>query len=283
MMKNHRSQSPSLAAALLTSYVLLGCQKGATEGESRAAAAAPAPGATASAATAQPAPAAAEPEEPSAPSLPVRSLVLKPSFVASSGPFAAGTAFALREPRAPGGVVVLSCHHIFGPAGGLAEDVAGHALPAFIQKASVTDQDGKTFGLGPVLPVPYAKMFHPPTRDASADVSVFQAPAELAPSALELAPALPEKDEPVWLLARVTGQSELVWPAVAFFVTDTFFVYQFESRTIDQRATSGAPVVNARGQLVAVHLGGNPVQDVVRGVGTPLPSLRRALEAALAK
>jgi hypothetical protein len=273
------------AALLLASCALLGC-KGSRESGAHAAANTPASSSAATEpnAATEPAP-STSPAAPAAaaPKLPVRSLILGPSFVAASGPFAAGTAFPLREPRAPSGVLVLSCHHIFGPLGGLAADVAGSALPAFIQKASVADQDGKTFALGPVLPVPNAKTFHPPTRDASADVSVFQAPAELAHGALELAPALPEKGERVWLLARVSGQSELVWPAVAFFVTDTFFVYQFDSPTIDLRGTSGAPVVNAKGQLVAVNLGGNPVQDVVRGAGTPLPSLRRALDVALAK
>lgn len=275
-----KHQRLELRAGVLLLAAFLGCKQASSEGEPRAAAA------TSAAASPAPPPSvpAAEPAAAvpvAAPALPVRSLILDPSFVAASGPFAAGTAFPLRAPGAASGVVVLSCHHIFGPAGGLATDIAGSALPAFIQRASVTDQDGKAFALGPVLPVPHAKVFHPPTRDASADVSVFQAPAELAPSALELAPGLPEKGERVWLLARVAGQSELVWPAVAFFVTDTFFVYQFDSKTIQLRATSGAPVVNAKGQLLAVHLGGNPVQDVVRGVGTPVPSLRRALEAAL--
>lgn len=260
---------------LLITCTLLGCNKGVPESKPNAAALTPAGAEQASIPAAE--------LEPSVPPLSVPSVVLHPSFKAASGPFAAGTAFALREPRAPGGVVVLSCHHIFGPLGGLAADIAGTDLPAFIQEASVTDQDGKTFSLGPVLPIPYAKTFHPPTRDASADVSVFQAPADLAPAALELAPSLPEKGARVWLLARVSGRSELVWPAVTFYVTDTLFVYQFESADIDLRGTSGAPVVNDRGQLVAINLGGNPVQDVVRGAGTPLPSLRRALDVALAK
>lgn len=268
--------------ALLTACVVLGCNKGSPETETRAAAATPA---TATPATTTPATSEPSTPVPSAgpPALPVRSLVLHPSFVGKSGPFAAGTAVPVRAPGAPSGVVVLSCHHIFGPMGGLGADVPASDLPAFIQKATVTDQDGKAFTLGPALPVAHARTFTVTTRDASGDVSVFQAPAELAPHALELAPALPQKDERVWLLARVEGQTELMWPATVFYVTDSFLVYQFDSTTISFRATSGAPVVNAKGQLVAINLGGNPVQDVVRGFGTPAPSLRRALEVALPK
>jgi hypothetical protein len=210
----------------------------------------------------------------------VRSLILDPSFVAKSGPFAAGTAFPLRWSGAPGGVVVLSCHHIFGPMGGLAADVEPSALPTFIEKASVTDRDGKSYTLGPALAVAHAKTFNIMLRDAGNDVSVFRAPAELAPHALELAAALPAKGERVWLLARVQGQTELMWPAAAFFVSDSFLVYQFDSTTVDLRATSGAPVVNAQGRLVAINLGGNPYQGSVRGFGTPVTGVRRALEAA---
>src|SRR5688572_20344934 len=102
--------------------LLLGCNK--ERSETHAAASTPRPSGAAPTAAATD---AAEPatEEPAsvapaaAPSLPVRSLILDPSFVAKSGPFAAGTAFPLRWSGAPGGVVVLSCHHIFGPMGGL--------------------------------------------------------------------------------------------------------------------------------------------------------------------
>jgi hypothetical protein len=39
-------------------------------------------------------------------------------------------------------------------------------------------------------------------------------------------------------------------------------------------------VVNGKGQIVALNLGGGAVDGVIRGFGIPLPSLRRALTQA---
>jgi hypothetical protein len=261
------------AALALFALGLLSC-KGSHAGQGEKPASSETP------ATAAPSLAEPQPSQPAAPPpIAARSLILQPSFVAASGPFAAGKAVPVRAAAAPNGVVVLSCHHIFGPSGGLPAQLEASALPGFIKKASVADLDGKTFELGPALVVPHAKEFTLP--DAGGDVSVFQAPKELAARALDLAPGLPQAGERVWLMASLEGRTELLQPANVTGAADKIVVYQFDSADLDLNGTSGGPVVNAQGQLVALNLGGGPMQGVLRAFGIPVPSLRRALTAAL--
>jgi len=261
------------AALALSVLGLSSCNKGARDSDADRAAASDTRAATAG----QPSGTAAQ--APTPPSIAARALILQPSFVATSGPFAAGKAVPVRAAAAPNGVVVLSCHHIFGPLGGLQHQIEASALPAFIQKASVADLDDKVYDLGPVLLVPHAQPFKLP--DVGGDVSVFQAPSELAPRALELAPSLPTQDERIWLVASLPGRTELLHPATVQHAADNFLVYQFDSADLALPGTSGSPLVNAKGQLVALNLGGGPIQGVLRAFGIPVPSLRRALAAAL--
>jgi hypothetical protein len=110
---------------------------------------------------------------------------------------------------------------------------------------------------------------------------VFRAPIALAARALVLAPSLPRKDERVWLVSSLVEGTELVHPARVFYAADNLLTYQFDSADLQLRATSGAPIVNARGQLIALNLGGRPIQGVLRGFGVPAPSIKKALGEAL--
>ena len=55
-----------------------------------------------------------------------------------------------------------------------------------------------------------------------------------------------------------------------------WLLYGFDER-IELRATSGAAVVNAQGQVVAVHAGGGEENGQVVGVGTPVTKFMGAL------
>ncbi|HWO09020.1 MAG TPA: hypothetical protein VNN80_06055 [Polyangiaceae bacterium] len=214
------------------------------------------------------------------PSIAARSFVFLPNFVTTRGPLNAGKAVPVRAPTAPNGVVVLSCLHIFGPMGGLPEQLTASALPGAVQQAFLLDLDGKKFDIGPALLVADAKPFE--QQDASGDVSVFRAPAELASRALELAAGLPKKGEQVWLVSSlVSGSAELMHPARVYYAADKALSYKFDSADLELRATSGAPVVNGKGQIVALNLGGGNNQGELFGFGIPVTSLRHALSEAL--
>jgi hypothetical protein len=223
-----------------------------------------------------------------APALSAEAFAFQPSFATSAGnEFQAGKLVIAKVPSAPGGLLGLSCIHIFGPDGGLPSQIASDALPKFLKKTTLIAADGGRTELGAPLPVPGARPFVSDGRslpNASTDLSVFRAPAELADHALELAAGDPAVGDRVWLLARLAGGAPpdvYLHPAHVRVVSDKLLGYEFENSQLNLNATSGAPVVNAQGKVVALNIGGGLRGGKLNVFGNPIGSMRKKIEATL--
>ncbi|WP_404307559.1 hypothetical protein [Neorhodopirellula lusitana] len=111
----------------------------------------------------------------------------------------------------------------------------------------------------------------------SGDVVVFipQESKELNP--ISISDTDPEKGDVVWLLSPNLANDSLVHRAISVSVIhDGFLVYEFDEPIVIA-GTSGAPIVNEEGLIVAVHRGGGTNDGKTIGVGTLanrfLPSL----------
>ena len=221
-------------------------------------------------------------DEPT-PELLAAAFVFQPSFVVDGGVYKAGKAVAVKVPGAPGGVMVLSCMHILGPAGGMPRQLQARDVPTSVKQTTLIDIHGKEIAIGPALAVPGAKPFALP--DASTDISAFAAPAFLASRALELAPEKPSIGDSVWLLARLIGGAPptmLLHHAHVRQSDDKMLGYEFENNRLNLTATSGAAVLNARGQVVGLHLGGGLVGNKLNVFANPITSVRKKIELVLA-
>ena len=222
------------------------------------------------------------------PALAAAGFAFQPSFATSAGnEYQAGKLVIAKVPSAPGGLLGLSCIHIFGPEGGLARQIASDALPAFIKKTTLIAADGGRTEIGAVLAVPGA---HPSVSDGrslpnpSTDLSVFRVPAELATHALELAADEPAVGDRVWLLARLVGGAAAdvyLHPAHVRVSNDKILGYEFENSQLNLTATSGAPVVNAQGKIVALNIGGGLTGGKLNVFGNPVVSVRKKIDATL--
>lgn len=221
------------------------------------------------------------------PALSAASFAFQPSFATSDGQdFQAGKMVIARVPSAPGGLLGLSCIHIFGPDGGLARQIGSTDLPAFVKKTTLIAHDGGRIEMGAAFAVPGARPFSHGRGlpDASTDLSLFRAPSELATHALELASDDPAAGDRVWLLARVAGGAApdvFLHPAHVRLANDQILVYEFENNQLNLTATSGAPVVNAQGKIVALNLGGGLTGGKLNVFGNPISSVRKKIEATL--
>lgn len=73
----------------------------------------------------------------------------------------------------------------------------------------------------------------------------------------------------VWLVSEVIGSQSLVHSATVEGIQDGWLIYRFD-QPLELRATSGAPVVDALGEVVAINAGGGDDNGKTFGAGTPV-------------
>ncbi|WP_299407665.1 serine protease [Acaryochloris sp. IP29b_bin.148] len=214
-----------------------------------------------------------QPEEPTILGTSPEQAWVRPSFKGPDGQFGAGTAFVVSQDNA---VFLLTAHHLFGPAGGLDREYTWSEMPTFsasgenpLSKVSVV--------AGQALPVKGARGMQ--GTQVNADLAIFPVQSNSQVHAMSLATALPQVSDEVWLIGEVIGSSEYKHKAVVDQVSKEGIYYRFDNK-IELRATSGAPIVDKKGQVVAMNLGGGEYQGAVMGIGNPAPVINCHLQAA---
>lgn len=204
--------------------------------------------------------------------------ICRPTFEVNGETMVAGTAFTLQDPKKPR-TLLLTAHHLFGEAGGLSRQFAGHELPSAVSKTACKWFKGNRAPLkaGPALPVKNAGIFFSP--GSQRDVAVFSLPAKEG-QALELAPTAAKVGDTVWLVAQLQSGAPpavLLHKARVVQAEGAGLLYAFENAQLSIIATSGAPVVNENGKLVGVNEGGGLHKGVMYGDALGLEALRAVL------
>lgn len=228
---------------------------------------------------------------PTAPTI-QEGFVLRPAFHTTGGVLQAGTAFGL---DVDGRYLVVSAHDLFGPNGGLAAQITADDLPGFVSEVELRDAyTGRPIGTaGAALHVADAA----PMKDsAGTDLALFPIDKPDPMKALSismaavirparLAPADPAPGDPIWLVAplvNATKDTPKAIPARVALVQDGWLFYEFDSTDLDMTATAGAPIINAKGQVVGMHLGAGTMKGRLVGSANPRASLETRIKAALA-
>ena len=221
-----------------------------------------------------------------APSVPPNALY-QPTFLTARESWCAGTAFIVEFPGAPAPLLV-TCHHLFGPSGGLEKQLEPQDLPKVVRGvAAVSMQDDQGVLLArKCLVVADAKAMG--SGEPATDLALFliEGQAQLKP--LHFADTSPLVGDEVFMYARLSQQpNPSLYRATVIEVTPDAVTYHFADKKIELRGTSGAPVLNAKGEVIAMNLGGGKQAGKLIGVGNPVESMRKratdALKAANAK
>jgi hypothetical protein len=206
--------------------------------------------------------------------------VLRPAFsTTTEGEIDGGTAFLARwtDDR----VLLLTAQHLFGEALGMSRDYTGAELPDLVTSMTATSVDDTAIEVqsSTLISMPEAV---PLTTNITRDVAGFVIDDAAEAAVLELAPAPPAPDERVWLLAEVSGSEKRLFPATLEDVSpEEYLQYAFDT-PLDLTATSGAPVLNASGQVVGINVGGDDASaNPVRGVANSITTFRPMLEDAM--
>jgi hypothetical protein len=232
-------------------------------------------------------PPAASPIVPPPPTVPA-GFVFRPAFETTKGNVKAGTAFAI-ELKGQDRPFLLSAMHLLGTAGGLREDIPAWEVPIAIKAVSIED----CFDPKHATPIGHDVLSLPDTTPLGrpskiGDIVAIRIPAGVSVTPLRLASVMPADGERVWLAAQVAGgapPSERLHAARSIGVSrDGDYFYEFENPDLVLRATSGAPILNAAGEVVAINLGGGKAPTrKLNGVGNPVTRFRPALDEAASK
>lgn len=122
------------------------------------------------------------------------------------------------------------------------------------------------------------------TRSESGDVVAFWMPSSAKITTAKLADTAAKKGDAVWLMAAVlqgAPPTQRLHQAVVIGLDPHgSLIYQFKD-VISIQATSGAPVLNAKGEVVGINLGGEGQGGKFYGGANPSARVARRLETVL--
>ena len=211
--------------------------------------------------------------------------LFRPVFYTQSGQIQAGTAFSVRTNQADTRIL-LSALHLLGPDGGHTETIHPANIGREVKSIELYGLFSDEFVLETPTVVINIKDTAPLGEySENGDVVAFELLPNNQFNSLRLASSLPARGEPVWLAAQVLDgappNQQLHLGEFLGIDGDGDFIVQFANKKLDLQATSGAPVLNADGEVVAINLGGWTEAGFMIGVGNPVTKFRAALlEAA---
>ena len=211
--------------------------------------------------------------------------ICRPTFELKDQPLSAGTAFLMETGVEKQPVVLVTAHHLLGPMGGRPAELAWDEVPRAVKRATCKSiNNAAQTWTGLPLAIPGAASFNNQTKDGLRDIALLTLQGKATVKPLKLAATQPKVGDPVWLVAQLVSgapKEKLLFKARVARVQDLALNYLLEDPegTFELRATSGAPVVNERGEVVAVNIAGSRVPDGFNAAGISINVARKALES----
>ncbi|GAE90805.1 hypothetical protein [Acetivibrio straminisolvens] len=124
-----------------------------------------------------------------------------------------------------------------------------------VEKAIFTDayNDNQCGECEKVLKIEDAETY----PEVNKDIVAFYYGENLDANRLKLSSKLSKKGEMVWLAAlTLLGVEPKLHKATVKSVSDEMLIFEYQDKDIILNATSGAPVLNASGEVVGLNIGG---------------------------
>ena len=196
-----------------------------------------------------------------------------PEFNTRSGAFGAGTAFLIQVEREKTPLLVTA-QHIFGPPGGLKQEVPRNRMSEFVQRAMLRDlaKGGSQSTKVSALAIP-----------EGIDAAVFRTTLRTRAKPCKLAKQNPKKGDTIWLVASLEGQpkNQILHRGTVVDVWDDRIKCKFDDGNLVMRGASGAPYIKGDGEVVGLHTGSFKDPGNVAGAVLPVEIIRKAIESAI--
>jgi len=214
---------------------------------------------------------------------PPTNTVFRPTFATKEGPVLAGTAFVCEWPDG-GSHLLLTVHHLFGPLGGMEKEVPWDRLHEVVSRVTAQSMHDPSYKITSrkVLRIPGAKALDDAGWEH--DIAAFELEPNKARPVLKLARTQPKVGDRVWLFGQLPDSDVTkLYSATVVASDEKRLDYGFDQRAVRFRGTSGAPILDAKGDVVAVNVGGGVEDGKSIGIGNPTPSVIAHLKSIKAK
>lgn len=213
---------------------------------------------------------------PSTPSI-SGSFVFRPTWTLGSKKVRAGHIFCSKIERVKG-FFLFTALHLFGPSGGLPRDMSPQQISNDFRGLYLRDLfkplKKKVVRAVPLVLQPLSAK---ETKMKFGDIFAFLGKDKGICSPIPIARSIPKKGESIWMAAHVRGNRKtLLHRGVVAYSKGNVLYYYFDNK-IKLHATSGAPILNSDGAIVAVHYGGGISGQGVYGVASLTHSIRKTL------
>ena len=211
-------------------------------------------------------------------------VVFQPHFETTHGNIDAGKAFVISTKTCA--AVVVSAYHLFGEAGGLKAQIPVAELTPSIKSIVLNNiATGKSVfkiaGTSVTPPGAAACCETDAPMTGAGDVFAFRSKTDLGSVAMAVSDNPAKKGDRLHILTSVMGGARTEFDAVVVGMVSGYLQYQIVTPGFVLRATSGAPVLDADGRVVAINLGGwnDAKTGATFGIGNPATAWLGAVEA----
>jgi len=205
-----------------------------------------------------------------------------PEFITKAGRQGAGTASLVRLKDGTQ-CYLASARHLLGPDGGFKKQTAAKDVPDFVQSIDLHSFAGGSHTFDVTGLLTGAKDLKADGGPPIDDMALYRLhDSSLQRAALPLAEQLPAIGTPVRVIAHVRGgvpAGQVLQPGKVSRIP-SWIVIQFDNDAIDTAGASGAPVLNAAGEVIGVYSGHNEMNGHKMGFIIPAPDLAKLIRAA---
>lgn len=216
--------------------------------------------------------------QPAAP----KNVVFKPTFITGYDSFTAGTAFVC-ETADGKQQLLLTAQHLLGTAGGFESEIPWDKLNDVVKLTAGISMDNYGVSISSKRALLIQGAHALDDKNLADDIAAFVLDSDKSRPTLKLAKVAPKNGDQLWLYGRQRGGDKLeFYPCKAVRSDSRELDYEFDSKSIKFPGTSGAPVLNSNGEVVAINIGGSEQKNgKLVGYGNPLLSIVSHLEKAL--
>ena len=214
-----------------------------------------------------------------APSYP-KDFVGGPEFTTTGGKQSAGTASVIKI-KGETQSYIVSARHLLGPMGGFKNQTPAKDVPQFVKNITIKSFSGGSKRYDVTGLLVQTNRLKADGGEPIDDMSIYKNHDTMTQSqAVALADEIPSVGTPVWVVAHVRGgvPNGQIMQSGKVRWNSKWIIIQFDNDGIITAGASGAPVLNAAGEVIGVYSGHSQQDGHILGFIIPSPLIAKVIK-----